>query len=98
MDKASQPQSTATAATVELQTEVAEQLIKYGRMVVARGYIHNTPGNIAIRVPHPAYPDGVAYTKHAGVSLEEMEIDNVVITDIPTGRLLHGDVSTSVGH
>jgi len=40
----------------------------------------------------------VAYTKHAEVSLEEMTIDNVVVTDIPTPALLHGTVPTSVGH
>ena len=85
-------------APVEFQPDVAERLIKYGRMVVARGYIHNSLGNIAIRVPHPAYPHGVAYAKHAGVSLEEMEREHVVITDIPSGRLLHGTVPTSVGH
>ncbi|MFP6747403.1 MAG: class II aldolase/adducin family protein [Alphaproteobacteria bacterium] len=85
-------------APVEFRTDVAERLIKYGRMVVARGYIHNSLGNIAIRVPHPAFPHGVAYAKHAGVSLEEMEIEHVVITDIPSGRLLHGSVQTSVGH
>jgi ribulose-5-phosphate 4-epimerase/fuculose-1-phosphate aldolase len=77
---------------------VAETLIRYGRMTVARGYVHNSLGNIAIRVPHPTYPDGVAYTKHAGVSLEEMTVANVVVTEIPTGRLVHGTVPTSVGH
>jgi L-fuculose-phosphate aldolase len=77
---------------------VAEQIVRYGRMVVARGYIHNSLGNIAIRVPHPAHPDGVAYTKHSGVSLEEMTIDNVVVTEILTGDLVHGTVPTSVGH
>jgi ribulose-5-phosphate 4-epimerase/fuculose-1-phosphate aldolase len=40
----------------------------------------------------------VAYTKHAEVSLEEMTLDNVVVTDIPTPALLHGTVPTSVGH
>ena len=85
-------------ASVEFQRPVAERLIKYGRMVVARGYIHNSLGNIAIRVPHPAYRHGVAYAKHAGVSLEEMELEHVVITDIPTDRLLYGSVPTSVGH
>ncbi len=85
-------------ASVEFQRHVAERLIKYGRMVVARGYIHNSLGNIAIRVPHPAYRHGVAYAKHAGVSLEEMELEHVVITDIPTDRLLYGSVPTSVGH
>jgi ribulose-5-phosphate 4-epimerase/fuculose-1-phosphate aldolase len=84
--------------SVEFRHDVAERLIKYGRMVVARGYIHNSLGNIAIRVPHPAFPCGVAYAKHAGVSLEEMELEHVVITDIPTDRLLHGSVPTSVGH
>ena len=85
-------------APVEFRTDVAERLIKYGRMVVARGYIHNSLGNIAIRVPHPVFPHGVVYAKHAGVSLEEMELEHVVITDIPTDRLLHGTVPTSVGH
>lgn len=67
-------------------------------MVVDRGYIHNSLGNIAIRVPHPGFPDGIVYTKHAEVSLEEMTLENVVITDVPTGKLLHGTVPTSVGH
>ncbi len=98
MGEASEISSEAVTAPVEFRTEIGELLIKYGRMVVARGYIHNSLGNIAIRVPHEAYADGVAYTKHAGVSLEEMDLDNVVVTDIPTGRLLHGTVTTSVGH
>ena len=37
-------------------------------------------------VPHPGFPHGAAYTKHAEVSLEEMAIDNVVVTDIPPAR------------
>jgi len=78
--------------------EIGTLLLRYARMVVARGYIHNSLGNLAIRVPHPGFPDGVAYTKHAEVGLEEMTLDNVVVTDIPTGRLLHGTVPTSVGH
>ena len=78
--------------------EVGELILRYGRMVVARGYIHNTLGNIAIRVPHPAFPDGVAYTKSSGVSLEEATLDDIVITEIPTPKLLHGTVPTSVGH
>lgn len=30
--------------SVDFQLDVAERLIKYGRMVVARGYIHNSLG------------------------------------------------------
>jgi ribulose-5-phosphate 4-epimerase/fuculose-1-phosphate aldolase len=67
-------------------------------MIVARGYIHNSLGNLAIRVPHPDFAQGIVYTKHAEVSLEEMTLANVVITDISDGRLLHGTVPTSVGH
>lgn len=83
---------------INFDRAVAQQLLRYARMVVDRGYIHNTLGNIAIRVPHTGFADGVAYTKHSGVSLEEMTIDNVVVTDLPRGRLLYGDVPTSVGH
>ena len=67
-------------------------------MVVDRGYIHNSLGNIAIRVPHPAFKHGLVYTKHAEVSLEEMTLENVVITDIPAGKLVHGKIPPSVGH
>ena len=50
------------------------------------------------RLPHPNFEHGIAYTKHAEISLEEMEIDNIVITDIPTSKILWGDKITSVGH
>jgi ribulose-5-phosphate 4-epimerase/fuculose-1-phosphate aldolase len=85
-------------ATVRFDEGVSNLLLRYARMLVARGYVHNSLGNLAIRVPHPDFEHGVAYTKHAEVSLEEMTLDNVVITDIPTGALLHGTVPTSVGH
>src|SRR5690349_6884309 len=51
-----------------------------------------------MRAPHPDHPHGVAYTKHAELSLEEMGPANIVITDIPTSRVLHGDKMTSIGH
>ena len=51
-----------------------------------------------MRAAHPDFPDGLAYTKHAEVSLEEMELDNIVITDVPTSRILCGGRMTSVGH
>ena len=85
-------------ASVTFDPRVGELLLKYARMVVARGYVHNSLGNIAIRVAHPNFAHGVVYTKHAEVSLEEMTLDNVVVTDVPTPALLHGTVPTSVGH
>ena len=83
---------------VSIDETAAHALLRYARMIVARGYVHNSLGNLVIRVPHPDFADGVAYTKHAEVSLEEMTLDNIVVTDIPTPRLLHGTVPTSVGH
>jgi len=83
---------------IAFDAAVGRQFIKYAHMVAARGYIHNTLGNMVIRVPHPDYPHGLAYTKHAEISLEEMEIDNIVITDVPTTRILWGERMTSVGH
>jgi hypothetical protein len=39
---------------------VASEVLGYARTVVARGYIHNSLGDIAVLVPHPAFPHGVA--------------------------------------
>ena len=77
---------------------VVKTFLRYASLLAARGYVHNTLGNIVMRVPHPDYPHGVAYTKHAELSLEEMGAENIVITDIPTSRVLHGDKMTSIGH
>ena len=77
---------------------VGRQFVKYARLVANRGYIHNTLGNIVIRAPHPDYTHGLAYTKHAEISLEEMDESNLVITDIATSRIVWGSRMTSVGH
>ena len=77
---------------------VGALFLAYAARLVARGYVHNSLGNLAIRVRHPGYEHGVVYTKHAGVSLEESTTDHIVITDVPTPRLLHGSRPTSVGH
>ncbi len=78
--------------------DFGRQFVKYARLVAARGYVHNTLGNIVMRAPHPDFPHGIAYTKHAEISLEEMETGNIVITDVPSSRILWGERMTSVGH
>jgi ribulose-5-phosphate 4-epimerase/fuculose-1-phosphate aldolase len=85
-------------ATVAFDEAIGALLLRYARMLVARGYVHNSLGNLAIRVAHPELEHGVLYTKHAEVSLEEMTLENIVVTDVPTGTLLHGTMPTSVGH
>lgn len=77
---------------------VGALFLTYAARLVRRGYVHNSLGNLAIRVPHPGHDDGVVYTKPAGVSLEEATLDHLVVTDVPTPRLLHGTRPTSVGH
>jgi L-fuculose-phosphate aldolase len=77
---------------------IVETFLRYARLLAARGYVHNTLGNIVIRVAHADYPHGVAYTKHAELSLEEMQAHNIVITDIPTSQVLQGEKLTSIGH
>ena len=86
------------ASTVEFDTQIGERFIRYARLVANRGYVHNTLGNMVMRAPHPDFEHGVAYTKHAEISLEEMALDNIVITDIPTSRSLFGEAITSIGH
>lgn len=90
--------TTPNATPVHFDPAIGREFLRYAGMVAARGYIHNTLGNMAVRAPHPDHPHGVAYTKHAGVSLEEMGIENVVITEIPSPKLLYGSRMTSIGH
>jgi ribulose-5-phosphate 4-epimerase/fuculose-1-phosphate aldolase len=83
---------------VRFDATVGATYVRYAHMLAARGYVQSTLGGMVIRIPHPKFADGLAYAKPAGVSLEEMGVDDVVITDIPHGRVLHGNAATSVGH
>ena len=83
--------------SVRFDREVAEKYVLYAHRLAARGYVQSTLGGMVIRVRHDNHPDGLAYAKPAGVSLEEMSVDDVVITDIPYGRVIHGTAATSVG-
>jgi ribulose-5-phosphate 4-epimerase/fuculose-1-phosphate aldolase len=83
---------------IVFDTAIGRQFIKYARLTAGRGYVHNTLGNMVMRSTHPDFPHGLAYTKHAEISLEEMELENIVITDVPTSRIVWGGGMTSVGH
>lgn len=86
------------AKEIVFDPAIGRRFVKYARLVAARGYVHNTLGNIVIRAAHPDFPHGLAYTKHAEISLEEMELENIVITDIPTSAIVWGTRMTSIGH
>jgi ribulose-5-phosphate 4-epimerase/fuculose-1-phosphate aldolase len=67
-------------------------------MIADRGYVSAATGNMVIRQSHPRYPDGICYVKCQGVSLEEMTIKDLIITDVLHGLILYGDRGTTVGH
>src|SRR5438093_2852150 len=84
--------------SVVFDQKIGEQYLRYARMLAARGLVYSSTGNLVMRVLHPAYPEGVCYVKCMGVSLEEMSLDDLIITDVPEGRILYGDRGTTVGH
>ena len=45
---------------VTFDPAIGRQFIKYARLVVGRGYVHNTLRNMVMRVPHPDFPHGLA--------------------------------------
>src|SRR5437762_12718154 len=83
---------------VSFDRGLAGQYLLYAHRLAARGYVQAAVGNMVMRAPHPDYPDGVCYVKCQGVSLEEMSIDDIVITDVAFGRILYGERATTVGH
>src|SRR3954468_286802 len=88
----------AADPAVKLDRKIADEYLRYARMLSARGYVASSTGNLVMRVPHPKYAEGVCYVKCMGTSLEEMSMDDLIITDVPCGRILHGDRGTTVGH
>ena len=85
-------------SSVVFDPKIAEQYLRYAKMLSARGLVYSSTGNLVMRVAHAKYPDGICYVKCQGVSLEEMSIDDLLITDVPDGRILYGERATTVGH
>jgi ribulose-5-phosphate 4-epimerase/fuculose-1-phosphate aldolase len=84
--------------SVAFDPKIGEQYLRYARMLAARGLVYSSTGNLVMRVPHSNFAEGVCYVKCQGISLEEMSIDDLIITDVPYGRILYGDRATTVGH
>ena len=77
-----------TDPNVPFDPKVVKDYVTYAHRLAARGLVNSSVGGMVIRVPHPSYADGVCYAKPQGVSLEEVEAEDLVITDIPFGRIL----------
>jgi len=84
--------------SVAFDPTVAKSYVTYAHRIAARGLVNSSVGGMVIRVPHAAYEHGICYAKPQGVSLEEVEAADLVITDIPFGRILAGERATTVGH
>jgi ribulose-5-phosphate 4-epimerase/fuculose-1-phosphate aldolase len=83
---------------VAFDAKVVKDYVTYAHRIANRGLVNSSVGGMVIRVAHPDYPDGVCYAKPQGISLEEVEAADLVITDIPFGRILAGERATTVGH
>ena len=83
---------------VQFDPKIAKSYVTYAHRLAARGLVNSSVGGMVIRVPHPDHEQGICYAKPQGVSLEEVEVEDLVITDIPFGRILAGERATTVGH
>ena len=84
--------------SVSFDPKVVKDYVTYAHRIANRGLVNSSVGGMVIRVAHPNHPDGVCYAKPQGISLEEVEDGDLVITDIPYGRILAGERATTVGH
>jgi L-fuculose-phosphate aldolase len=78
------------------RAEIAAEMLRYARLLSARGLVVNTFGNIAIREV-----DGdrhIIHTKHRGISLEEMGPEHLVAIDLDSNELVAGHVRPSIGY
>jgi len=83
---------------VSFDPKVCKSYVTYAHRLAARGLVNSSVGGMVIRVAHPNHEHGVCYAKPQGISLEEVEEGDLVITDIPFGRILCGERATTVGH
>jgi ribulose-5-phosphate 4-epimerase/fuculose-1-phosphate aldolase len=83
---------------VSFDPKIVKSYVAYAHRLAARGLVNSSVGGMVIRVVHPDYEHGVCYAKPQGVSLEEVEAEDLVITDLPWGRILAGERATTVGH
>src|ERR1051325_300362 len=84
--------------TVQFDPKVTRSYVTYAHRLAARGLVNSGVGGMVIRVAHAGHEHGVCYAKPQGISLEEVEEEDLVITDIPYGRILRGERATTVGH
>ena len=83
---------------VSFDPKICKSYVTYAHRLAARGLVNSSVGGMVIRVAHPDHEHGVCYAKPQGISLEEVEEGDLVITDIPWGRILCGERATTVGH
>lgn len=86
------------AIAFERRQDIVEEILRYAGFVSRRNLVCNTFGSIAVRAIDARSGRHVVYTKHMGVSLEEMGSDNIVVLDLESDEMLHGSTRPSIGH
>lgn len=82
----------------EVDATITDNILLYAQRLSARTLVTNTFGNIAIRKRAKHGRQNVIYTKHRGISLEEIGKEHIVAIDLDTNELLLGSVRPSIGY
>ena len=77
---------------------IGRQFVKYAHLVAGRGYVHNTLGNIVMRPRIPISRTASPTPSMPRSRWRRWRSSNIVITDVPTSRIVWGERMTSVGH
>ncbi|MEB0140487.1 MULTISPECIES: class II aldolase/adducin family protein [unclassified Undibacterium] len=86
------------AESVGDDAAIVYNILLYAQRLSARALVTNTFGNIAIRKRPKSGRNDVIYTKHRGISLEEMGEQHIVAIDLETNELLLGSIRPSIGY
>lgn len=80
-------------------SQICTDIQSYANLLVRRGYVCNTLGNISVRLPRSSdNQDDIVFTKCSGVSLEEMTEHHLVGTTVSLGDIVYGRTPPSIGH
>lgn len=75
------------------------EILTFANRIVKRGFICNTLGNIAVKIFDDRLPNGEGIlTKRKGVSLEELDREDLIVTDLRKKVLYAGEIPPSGGH
>lgn len=76
----------------------SDEILKYAKLCANRGYVSNTLGNLCLKASFTTnLKEPIYYTKHQGVSLEEINTSHIVVMGLESGSQYHGNIKPSLG-